>query len=254
MFEWEKFKEKPSHYDQNTSGFRVLFYFNVQNNPEWTPWGTPNISDLLNDPYDEDAYTGKESYDPLFNFMIDDVNVHRFTQYISELHIKLQQLLTDNKNYPYLNLALQFYLKAFLGEGKDQLLWFITTIECLLGQKKESLTESLRSRLATIMVKTREEKKEIRKNFTDLYTFRSDIVHGNISTEIILNDHISTARFYARYTILWFIELLYYFHNETEIKQHFPTREDILQAIDMDYSTRSRFQSLLPHMPPNFPC
>jgi hypothetical protein len=118
-----------------------------------------------------------------------------------------------------------------------------------------NLTERLANRIASVCGKTNREKKKLRKEFKELYDFRCDLVHGNVFQEQVYVGHLYTARSLTLKTLLW------YLHCLKDIKEHLqdkgegtiPTRKDILLAIDLDYSERSRLSWLNKELPPEFP-
>ena len=87
-----------------------------------------------------------------------------------------------------------YFVKAFFTDsfekGLEQLLWNITALEALLGEKNDDLTESLARRISTILGTTKKEKKKIKKQFKELYNFRCALVHGIHFKEEIYIGHL----------------------------------------------------------------
>ena len=71
-----------------------------------------------------------------------------------------------------------WFIKAFFSQGMEQLLWHISTIEALLGEKAEGLTNRLARRSALIIAKEREDREIIRKKFKELYDFDKSIFNA----------------------------------------------------------------------------
>lgn len=81
---------------------------------------------------------------------------------------------------PFIYAATRFMVKGFLSAGLDQLLWHITAIEALLGENSGNLLDTLKRRLSMILGTTEKDRKATRKEFGELYDFRSRLVHGVI--------------------------------------------------------------------------
>jgi hypothetical protein len=138
--------------------------------------------------------------------------------------------------------------KAYFAGGLDQLLWYITSIEALLGERGEELSEKLARRIAAIMGKTKNEKKDIKKRFKALYDFRSALVHGNKFRKEVYWGHLREAREFARICLVWFLNFLAEIQNgisDNQLDTELPKRKIILNLLDMDekerFQLRSRF-------------
>lgn len=145
------------------------------------------------------------------------------------------QEICDLTDYDFLNLAFTHLVKAFFSQGIEELVWHIVTIECLLGEKAESITETLARRVSTILGKDREEREEIQKQFKKLYNFRCKLIHGAKPGKDISGYHFLLARNMARRTTLWFLEnfgkLKYEFAGRARATDRL-IRKQILQLID----------------------
>jgi hypothetical protein len=138
----------------------------------------------------------------------------------------------------------------------EQLLWHITSLEALLGDNAPGLNDRLARRIASINGKTAKERNSIKKKVKELYTFRSDLVHGNKFEKQVYVGHLYNARVLARQTLLWFLNCL---KNIVELMPkttepyNIPTREDLLRFIDLDKRKRIRQDLLNKVFPTEFP-
>ena len=151
---------------------------------------------------------------------------------------------------------MKYFVKAFFAEGMEQMLWHITVLEALMGEKGEGVTEKLARRISIILGKSNQERKKLKKDFKDLYNLRSELVHGKYFDHGIKGKYFLFARELARRSLLWFINYLYKVQKdiiEVEGEEKIPTREDILSILDMEKSERVRIHKLLGMLPPEFP-
>lgn len=159
----------------------------------------------------------------------------------------------------YWCIALGFLVKAFFSEGSQQLLWHISTVEALVGEKKESLTDLLGRRVGCVIGKTKKERATIQKRFKKLYDFRSDLVHGNrelLKENKIHFGHLREARRIARESLVWFLKCLDQIERwsiEDPCEAGLPKREEVLASLDMKSDSRGRVQWLLGKLPAEFP-
>ena len=116
---------------------------------------------------------------PAVHISLDKQETESFIEFVKRTNENLQKLDFEKSGWHFFEIALNMFVKAFFAEGLEQLLWHITTIEALLGEDATGLTEKLARRIAAICGKTKKEKDNLRKKFKKLYTFRSDLVHGN---------------------------------------------------------------------------
>jgi hypothetical protein len=125
-----------------------------------------------------------------------------------------------------------------------------------LGEDATSLTEKLARRIAAICGKTEKEKDSLRKKFKKLYTFRSDLVHGNQFKNEVYSVHLREARDFARRTLVWFLEFLAIIQDGISRSRgniNYPNRNLLLKLLDMDATERSQLKTLLQILPPEFP-
>lgn len=136
------------------------------------------------------------------------------------------------------------------------MLWHITTLEALLGEKGTGVTARLAGRIASILGRGEEEKTTVKKEFSELYNFRSDLVHGNRFKKEVYVGHLRNARDQARETLLWFLHYLDWVQTLISANlpaEGIPTRGEILSLIDLDEHARNRLARLMQILPSDFP-
>jgi hypothetical protein len=164
--------------------------------------------------------------------------------------------IAEVPEWRFVTTALDYLLKALVSKGKEQLIWHITALESLLGQKGEALTESIGRRVAKITATDEKSQREARKKFRELYGFRCDIVHGNSPEKQLLCNHLNEARYFARDTFMWFLHLLTALRESWlagESGRPLPTRRDLLCLLDMSPSARTGMGEIARALPPGFP-
>jgi hypothetical protein len=164
--------------------------------------------------------------------------------------------VTEVPQWKFVTTALDYLLKAFVSKGKEQLIWHITALESLLGQKGEALTDSIGRRVSQITAADLESQRETKRKFRDLYNFRCDIVHGNSDENGLLCDHLNEARYFARDTVIWFLEFLSALRGNWERDnpgRALPTRRDLLCFLDMSPMARTGMGAFAQSLPPNVP-
>ena len=263
-WQWDQMRELPSLDGQKKEscedkerfwqGFEVPFIIVLNDDPLNSPRRT-DVSRLRTVPYFH-PHSGEEIGEiPETEIHFDEKETAAFKNFILQVESIFNVLTPLEQGWKFVEVALGFFVKAFFADGLEQLLWHTTTLEALLGENAENLRQRLAGRIALICGKTDREKKKLRKEFLDLYDFRCDLVHGNVFQKQVYVGHLYTARSLALKTLLW------YLHCLKDIKEHLqdkgevtiPTRKDILLAIDLDYSERSRLSWLNKELPPEFP-
>jgi hypothetical protein len=201
------------------------------------------------DPYTEEQI----SETPSVAIRFDEENTNHFEEFVQQTGACLTHLTDKHSQWDFLDVALNFLGKAFFTEGIEQLLWHITTLEAIVGEDKPGLTNKLRRRVSSILGKTQNERKEIRKQLDELYKFRSNLVHGNtaLRTDRIDLRHLRRARDFSRKVLLWFLRFLS--DMNLTLGEHVPTREELLAVLDLEKSSRARIGKLISNVPPEFP-
>jgi hypothetical protein len=149
---------------------------------------------------------------------------------------------------PFIQAATKFMVKGFLSAGLDQLLWHITAIEALLGENSGNLLDTLKRRLSIILGTTEKDRKANRKEFAELYDFRSRLVHGDLKelgTAGVHLGHLITARQMALGALRWMAQWILVILKTWPQDQGLPSREDVLRFLDMPPDSRLKLKTLL---------
>ncbi|MFA5857437.1 MAG: hypothetical protein WC955_00060 [Elusimicrobiota bacterium] len=230
-------------------GFSIPFVLRINDNLlEYPENNRPDFSRLAKESR-IDSLTDEEigSY-PMITTDLDEKQTTDFESCIHDIIKSLSNIEINQSNWHFIDIALGFSTKAFLSEGIERLLWYVTTLESLLGEKGSGLTAKLAKRVATILGKDESENKSIRKEFEELYEFRCNLVHGRPFKKQILATHIIKVQNMVRQIILFF---LYFLNTITDRYSSdfpcdkIPTREDILAFLDMDKSRRTSIVQLV---------
>ena len=252
LFDWVV---APQNDDLPYLGFNVPFVVRVDDNALRSPRSAPDCSTLVTTPQ-IDLSTGDEYESPIFFFNLNESHVVAFEECIERTDECLRHLLTDDTHWPFLKVAIGNLIKAFFADGLEQLLWHVTVLETLLGERKQGVATSLAGRIAALLGTTQNKKKELRKQFGKLYDFRCSLVHGSEFKEDIQRKQLFEARMMARRVMIWFV---HYFGdiaarvNEGSWQSEVPKREDFLILLDLSDSDRVRLSALLSNLPTGFP-
>lgn len=174
-----------------------------------------------------------------------------FKEFMIGIGPLLETVRRNSSTWTFLELALQFFVKAFLTEGPEQLLWHVTTLEALFGQKGSGVTKRLAGRIGAVLGRDGDEEDSVAKRFEDLYRFRCDLVHGN-PPKSMFRRHLREARELARRTSLWFLHYANHFLGELA-DGDLPTREEMLRALDLAIDGSARLNRLISRLPADFP-
>lgn len=215
----------------------------------------PATEELARDPQYDDE--GEETSDrPCYAFYFDDAATNKLEADLRQLATRLRLIERHQPAWRFMYTALGFLTKAFETKGVEQLLWHITAIEAILGQEEAGLTNALKRRIAEIFGRSAKEKKSFKKQFDDLYRFRSDLVHGNseLDDQKIMKGHLAESRDFARGVVAWATGFLAHVAKHYPMdNQPIPTRENLLLMLDMDADERSAIGTLLQNAPQGFP-
>ena len=237
-------------------GFNIPFVLRVNDNWLDSPSGAPGLSRLETEPF-IDSVTDEESGTvPAVYIRLDKGETDQFRVFVRRSSNLLADLRIQQSGWWFVEIALGYFTKAFFTQGLEQMLWHITTLEALLGEKGEGVTKRLTQRVASVLGKSQSERKALRKQFKELYDFRSDLVHGNQFQKQVFTGHLRNARDLARRTLLWFLHYLDLIQAGTPpgiSLDNVPNREDILALLDMDQSSRDRLRFLIERLPSGFP-
>jgi hypothetical protein len=218
----------------------------VQNPP-----AAPDLSDLtMEATVDNDGEEVGEH--PYIAF---DINETEFREFVTNTNALIEKI-GQVPQWQFMDVALSFMEKAFTDRGLEQLLWNITAVEALMGERGSGLTNRLMKRVSYILGDTVEDVGTIKKVFQKLYQLRSEFVHGNeklLDPKVVHYD-LAQAREMARQTALWMLSYLNHVLTECEKnKTEPPTRENLLSVLNLDTKSRMQTANILGCLPNTFP-
>ena len=169
--------------------------------------------------------------------------------------LKVTEVVED---WNFIDIALGYLGKAWVThEGLDQLLWNVAVLDALLSEEDAGVRQVMRPRIGNILGASDPEKKEIRKQFDELYAFRSDLVHGKKYTRKAQGGDLENAREMARQAVMWFIDYLLWvdegLRHQKVNYEHYPRRKELLSVLDFDRTALDRLHLLIGTFPQNFP-
>ena len=175
------------------AGLSIPFVLQTNDNLLIRPPGTPDISSLTSEPIFDPQTGEKVGEIPELMSVLGTGQTEDFKTFIQHTGTLLSALRVQPSDWQFLENALNYFVKAFFTTNLEQLLWHITTLEALLGDK-ESSTALLAKRIATILGKTNDERKTITKEFKALYDLRSALVHGRSIDGQLYQKHLDKTR------------------------------------------------------------
>ena len=259
LFDWvEESQVEESHDDDLPYGlifgFNVPFVVRVDENDLTGPRSAPDCSRLETVPHTTPA--GDDYELPHVIFRLNESRVVAFEKCIERADECLRRLEADGTHWPFLEVAIDYLIKAFFARELEQLLWHITTLEALLlGEQKQGITESLAGRTAALLGTNNRERKELRKQFKELYKLRSKLVHGS-KFKKVQGKRLFEAREMARRVmnrvVHGFGEIAAMV-DEGSWQGAVPKRKDFLRYLDLSNADRDRLSALLCNLPAGFP-
>jgi hypothetical protein len=254
--DWVKQKEgKPNEWEQ-WERFAIPFVMKIEDDLLNFPGHAPDVAKLTTE-LKIDSATGEELGEyPSVSIYLDEKETAILRSYLDGIDSLLGTLKAHKTSWPFLERALGFLVKAFFTYDLEQLLWHIAALEAALGEDREGITDRLARRIGSILGETESQQQAIRKQFKQLYAFRSDLVHGDEFEKQIWEGHLRDGRNLARRVLLWFLHLIANIHDhttESEYPAELPKREELLILIDMDPSARMRLMKLHSAVPAQFP-
>ncbi len=171
---------------------------------------------------------------------------------------KLLKIVEGAKpHWNFISLAMEYFGKAFLTDRSlEQLLWNIAVLDCLLSDNTEVM-QSMKRRIGNVLGAAEQDRGDIRKEFAELYDFRSDFVHGNALSEEITEHHLAKARELARRVLAWFIDYLLWvdedFRQREISYEQYPRREELLYVLDFKRASLNRLNRFIGRLPTAFP-
>lgn len=257
LFDWEtKWIAKTDDIKQDTGWLRfsTSITLNVTDDIFETPSPSPDLSGLEFLPY-FDAMGEEIGEAPIFPIHLEKDELERLKNIVIKTKQFLDTIDLTECDLEFLNIGMGYLAKAFFTEGLEQLLWHMTVLDALFGERDEVIG-SLKRRISNIFGKTEKARKEIRNKVDDLYKFRSDLVHGNIFKDEVFKGHLRIARTFARDSLLWFLNLLSTIHKELTRANipltNYPKRKEFLFLLDSEKSDLERFRILVQNLPKDF--
>ncbi|MGH3644332.1 MAG: hypothetical protein ACRDUX_35540 [Mycobacterium sp.] len=158
-------------------------------------------------------------------------------------------------HWHFFEVAMTYFIRAFLTRGIDQLLWHMTALEALLGGGPPEPIQRVGKRLGVILGDTRAVEEKIRRRFKELYALRCDLVHGNRVLDSIAATELADTRQLARKAMLWFAHGLHLLQSEAAMTNctEMPSRTELLAVLDFDEKQRRQVGALIAQLPPMFP-
>jgi hypothetical protein len=254
--QWRKEEEHESSQWRQWERFHVPFVMEVEDDLLRAPRHAPDLSKLATEPWTDGA-TGEDlGWRPSVSISLDSKETEMFQSFLNRVDERFQKVKANASAWPFFERGLGFLVKAFFTYDLEQLLWHIAAMEALLGENKEGITDRLKRRVGAILGANEAEGQALRKQFKELYDFRSDLVHGDEFEKQIREGHLRTGRDLARRVVLWFLHFL------AGILDHAPDggypdgpprREELLLLIDQEPSARARLAKVMLTLPPDFP-
>ncbi|MHA2062468.1 MAG: hypothetical protein ACW963_09295, partial [Candidatus Sifarchaeia archaeon] len=178
-----------------------------------------------------------------------------FKSFIDGVSEKLSVISSETPEWDFVERAIKYFLKGFLSQGLESLLWHIAVLEILLGQRNQ-IVENLTRRLAILLGDTNAKRLHLKNLVKVLYEVRSALVHGKGLSEEAQWTHLSIARNLARKTLVWFLNYLKYMKDEQRRSKtvELPSLKDIHLLLDLAYEGKLSIADLIKRLPDEFPC
>src|SRR5207249_4396637 len=155
--EW--WKESELEKEKGWLGFNVPVVVHIDDDLLADPGPAPDLS--LFEPWRPiagtviDEETGEQvneviGEEPVFWIDLDDQETKVFKAMMQRLDPIADSVRAKQHDWPFVEVALGFFVKAFFSKGLEQLLWHITVLESFLGKKGQGVEERLAPRIASI--------------------------------------------------------------------------------------------------------
>lgn len=212
------------------------------------PWGFkvlrtfPGLPTLEQDPYAVSSFSKM-----VMPGRMSSAEVEGFKKFIAEKSNVTEYIKRNKSDWDFLDISLSYFKRAFFSHRDDQILWHITAIEALIGEKNGVL-DNVSRRMAMILGGNAEERMDIQKKFKKIYNIRSEIVHGEKYSDEILESYMDDARRMARALVLWFLHFASYLIDKSQTSEKLASvnRRYMLKLIDLGGS--SDLPSDFPHI------
>ena len=253
LYDWDSIDTSGSYSPTRCFGLDIPFVLEIADDLLHPPRNTPEIPAFHVGPMVE---KGEEVFAPDYRIFFDDADSDSLQSFVTHTYSILTRLREAARGeWHFLEVALLFLNRVFFTEGLEQLLWHITAMEALLGEKKEGLASLLRRRLASVLGRTEQERKQVEESFKHLYNLRSRLVHGDrrLLNQKTMNADLREARNLARRTLVWFLRYLEHVLEATRDGTARPSRKELLSVLDSQDRNTERVERLLAILPPDFP-
>ena len=265
LFDWSTSQDKRNlqidlsqHEDwPSARHINIPFVLQVSADPLSAPRTKPNFSELLTEEMflEErgESVTTRETWGDL---SLTSERTEEFKVFVKEIGHTLDTMELYDYRWSFMSIALGYFSKAyFMTPGFEQMLWHITSLEALLGEKGGGVSRRLSERIRSICGDQGGDRYAAR--FAQIYNLRNSIVHGGVGKGAVNATHLLDAYLINRRIILWFLRVLRAMHVEvvkTGNHRDVPGREEILAFIDLDRTSREdrRLQWLLNTFPDGF--
>jgi len=220
--------------------------FSIPNAPDR---GATKIGDFI-------EYDGTFHYQ---GFLFDEGISRGIENRMQVLSRQLLSIKGVGKPWRFVFTSVDFLVEAMLSAAVQRLLWGFVAIEALLGERNPpgGLEAAIGRRLANLLGRTKKERKDLRRNFSNLYDLRSRIMHGDQSPKEPLPDDLFLAErpiWLARAACCNLIKIL------GEVSPSFegtsskpPSRQEILRLLDTrNWAGMRDFLNSLPSNSPLF--
>jgi len=236
-------------------GFQIPFLLRHSDSLLDRPSFAPNLSILDREPY-FNSWTGEEEGDkPAHYISFNPDESEQFTKKIQSIDHLLSSVQPAMEAWQFVGRAFGFLVKGFFSSGLEQLLWHMTTIEALFGEDQPGIVKRLRRRIGVVLASTESERKELGKQFDELYDFRSRLVHGDNFEKQVWDGHLREARDMARRSLSWFLNLAQVTINAhpVDLSDALPKRQEIMALLDLDRNATDRMAKVISLAPSDFP-
>lgn len=247
LFDWEvmgKFSEK--NYELNEIygliNFSTPWDFSITDDCLRGPLHHRELPELLSEPF-FDNLGNEVGSKPAWFFELETSDSERLKKTVIDAQNFLNDIDLKSCGWDFVLLSLGYLAKAFFTkDGFEQLLWHMTVLEILLGEKN-GIGASVKRGLCIVNdCNTNAKRKEVNSKFDELYDLRSDLVHGNPmkkkgKEKAVFFGHIKYSRMLARKSLVWFIENLGLIHRELQKNniplECYPDRLDLHYLFDL---------------------
>lgn len=262
LFDWSDLEKKVERRLSSKEDWRSLRLFKVPFVIEVTddllsaPTSAPDLSKLSTEPLLDER--GEEVGQlPEHWISLDSGETEAFKRFIHDTSRILAGLRTNEYGWQFVEVALGYFTKAFFTDNRlEQMLWYITCMEALLGESGAGVTDRLARRIGSILGTTGEERDKYSERFRQLYRLRNSLVHGGQFAEASVADLLD-AYLIARRAMLWFLYALDMVQSKIGVveidKKDVPDREELLMFLDLKIGSRDRLQWLKKEFPTGFP-